>query len=151
MLYGGPIVSWPMLAAGLVAVGVAVPLAGLAIEAFPGKDGRAHVASGVIGVCALLPFGVYFLPWWMHPITHWNPLFWVQHTFFRVHLTPAELEATGIRQPATWEWEYPVVPFLEAAVYGWFLARRIRERKKLAAFQQEQDARVADIPAAEDA
>lgn len=138
LVYGVPVVSFPMLLAGVAAAAVAVPLAGLAIEAFPGTDGRAHVASGVIGVCALLPLGVYFLPWWVHPLTHWNPLFWVQHTFFRAFLMPAELEATGIRQPATWDWEYPLVPFIEAAAYGWFLTRRIREQRKLAAFRDDQ-------------
>lgn len=131
-VHGAPIRSVPMLLAGLVGAAGAVPLAGLVMEAFPGRGGRAHGVAGLIGLCALLPLGVYVLPGWAHPVTHWDPLFWLQHTFFRVHLTPAELAATGIRQPATFSWEYPVVALAEAAVFGWLLVRRIREQARLA-------------------
>ncbi len=132
-VYGLP---WSSLAAGIIActaAAVVVPMVGVAFEAFPGKNGRAHEVSGLVGLCALLPLGVYFLPWWLHPVTHWNPLFWVQHTFLRLHLTPEQLEASGIRFPASFEWEYALVPIAEAALYAWLLKRRVRRIERLAA------------------
>ena len=125
-IQGLPVQSvWSGLVACFAAA-VAVPLIGVAMEAFPGKSGRGHLAAGLVGICALLPLGVYFLPWWLHPVAHWNPLFWVHHTFLRLQLTPEQLEASGIHFPASFEWEYPVVPILEAAIYAWLLTRRIR-------------------------
>ena len=126
---------WQSIWGGVVAcfaAAVVVPLVGIAIEAFPGKDGKGHLASGVVGVCALLPLGVYLLPWWLHPVTHWNPLFWVHHTFLRLHLAPEQLAASGIRFPASFEWEYPLVPILEAAIYAWLLKRRLTRLERLA-------------------
>jgi hypothetical protein len=131
-LYGAPWQSVGHGLATLAAAAVVVPLVGLVLEAYPGEDGKAHLASGVVGLCALAPLAVHVLPGWLHPITHWNPLFWVQHAFLLLYRTPAELEASGIRFPASFEWEYTVVPFAEAAFFGWLLLRRIRRRAELA-------------------
>ena len=131
-VYGAPWQSTLQGLATCLAAAVCVPLAGVVMESFPGEDRKAHVASGAIGLCGLAPFAVYFLPWWLHPATHWNPLFWVHHAFLRLYLAPAELEATGIRMPATFEWEYTAVPFFEAAVFTWWLLRRMRQRAALA-------------------
>ena len=131
-IYGLP---WQSIGAGLVAcfaAAVVVPLVGVAFEAFPGSNLRGHVTAGVVGACALLPLGVYFLPWWLNPVTHWNPLFWVHHCFLRLHLTPEQLEASGIRFPASFEWEYAGVPIAEAAIYVWLLKRRVRRLEALA-------------------
>ena len=131
-IYGAP---WQSPVHGLatcLAAGVCVPLAGVILESFPGPDRRAHWASGGVGLAGLMPLAVHVLPWWLHPITHWNPLFWVHHAFLRLYLAPAELEATGIRMPATFEWEYTAVPIFEAAVFAWWLRRRMRQRQALA-------------------
>ena len=80
----------------------------------------------VIVANTLLPLGVYFVPWWLHPVTHWNPLFWVHHGFLHLHLTPEQLEASGIRFPVTFDWEYAAVPIAEAAIYAWLMTRRVR-------------------------
>ena len=127
--------AWQSVPQGLMtclAAAVCVPLAGVFMEAFPGPDRKAHLASAAIGLCGIAPFAVYVTPWWLHPVTHWNPLFWVHHAFLRLYLAPAELEATGIRMPATFEWEYTAVPILEAAVFTWWLNRRMRVKRALA-------------------
>lgn len=132
-LYGLSLNSLGSAAVACLAAAVAVPMVGVAFEAFPGKDRKAHGLSGLVGLCALLPLGVYFLPWWLHPVTHWNPLFWVHHTFLRLHLSAEQLEASGIRFPATFEWEYAFVPIVEAALYTWLAKRRIRRMEALGA------------------